>query len=99
MSLESFTVPDVALSNARHDRENGPPYNRVPIRSAWKEFAMMRRGRLTDRKIAQYERKGFYSAEYRAARKELMERKAKKQLNRSGNFDVAGDGRLIYNPH
>lgn len=97
-SLDSFVVPDIALSNSVHDREHGNPYDMAPIRSAWKESAMMRRGKLTDRKIAQYERKGFYSPEYRLARKELMERKSKKQLARSGNFDLV-DGRLIFNPH
>lgn len=96
--IESFAVPDIALSNAGHDREHGNPCDLAPIRSAWMELVLMRRGKLTNRKIAQYERKGFYSPEYRLARKELMERKKKKRLDRTGNFDLV-EGRLIYNPH
>lgn len=92
-----FSIPDVTASNLRHDAEHGNPHELARIRCAWLESHLMRRGKLTDRKIAQYERKGFYSVEYRTARRELQERKAKKRA-RNGSFDVAEDGRLIYNP-
>lgn len=92
-----FSIPDVPASNLRHDQEHGNPYAMSRIRCAWLESHMMRRGKLTDRKIAQYEREGFYSVEYKAARKELQERKAKKRSNRDGNFVLEG-GRMIYDP-
>jgi len=66
------------------------------IRSAWNIGAMLRRGKLTDRKIAQYEKLGYYSAEFRQARRDLQERKRKRR--REGSFDVTDDGRMIYNP-
>ncbi len=96
----TFALPDVAASNDRHDHEHGDPYdfneNRVP--SGWNEARLMRRAPLTDRKIARYEKLGYYSPEYRAARRELQERKAFKRHMRQGNFDVAEGGRLIYRP-
>lgn len=70
-----------------------------PIRPAWNEGRLMRRRALTDRKIAKYESLGYYSAEYRQARRDLQARKrAGAASRRSGNFDVADDGRLIYRP-
>lgn len=62
---------------------------------------MLVRERLSDRKIEQYRKRGFYSAEYRKARRELMNRNAfRDEMNRitSGNFFEADDGRLIYSP-
>ncbi len=95
-----FALPDVAASNDRHDAQHGDPYdfneNRVP--SGWNEAKLMRLAPLTDRKIDRYEKLGYYSPEYRAARRELQERKAAKRANRQGNFDIASDGRLIYRP-
>lgn len=88
-----FPIPDVPASNARHDHEHGDPFGLATIRSAWRESHLMRRGKLTDKTIAKYEKLGFYSAEFRDARRALQERKAKK---RSGHFLIADDGRLIY---
>lgn len=62
---------------------------------------MLIRGRLSDRKIEQYRKQGFYSSEYRQARKQRMKRKVfREEMNRvsSGNFFEAEDGRLIYSP-
>ena len=64
------------------------------VRSGWNVTAMLIRGRLTDKKIAAYERRGWYSAEYRSARRELME---KKKVRREGNFSLR-EGRMIYSP-
>ena len=71
---------------------------RPSIRSSWNEARLSVRKRLTDRKIAEYERRGFYSEEYREARRELWAKQAaKRQSLRNGNF-VERDGRLIYSP-
>jgi hypothetical protein len=99
-----FPMPDIAASNLRHDLAYGDPrdFNQQRIPSGWSEARLMRRKPLTDRKIAKYEALGYYSPEYRQARKDLIERKADKRearrKAREGNFDIAGDGRLIYRP-
>lgn len=64
------------------------------MNSAWRPEMLMRRALLTDRKIEQYRKRGFYDPEYRKARKEFAEKKHRK---RSGNF-VESDGRMIYSP-
>lgn len=69
------------------------------IRTGW--YGTPIRGRiLTDKLIEKYRSLGYYSVEYREARKKLMQRKATtKAFNRaSGNFFQGADGRLIYNP-
>lgn len=65
---------------------------------------------LTDRKIRQYEKEGFYKVEARSARKELRDMRAfRHRLNQvsrdqehmeriSQNIYRAADGRLIYSP-
>ena len=50
--------------------------------------------KLTDKRIAHYEKLGWYSPEFRAARKALMDR----NRVRTGNFTAESDGRLVYNP-
>jgi hypothetical protein len=50
-------------------------------------------GPLTDKKIAEYERAGWYGAEAARARKA----RAEKKLHRKGNF-LEVDGRSIYCP-
>jgi hypothetical protein len=67
------------------------------IRPSWNTVHMLIRGRLTDRKIAQYERLGYYSSEYRTARRERMAKQQSQRLKRDGSF-VTRDGRLIYAP-
>jgi hypothetical protein len=71
------------------------------IRPSWNCEAMLIRGKLTDRKIEEYMRRGFYDPEYRAARKKLMDQKSfvrnMKRISK-GNFMEAEDGRLIYSP-
>ena len=62
-------------------------------RTGWPSVGFMR-GPLTDRKIAKYQKLGYYSAEFREARKELQARKRK----RKGNFVESEDGRLVYSP-
>lgn len=68
------------------------------IGSAWKPHVFVMKGPLTDKKIEQYRAAGYYSKEFREARKELMQQKAAKRQKREGNFNVAEDGRLIYAP-
>lgn len=65
------------------------------IRSGWNISTMLRRGPLTDKKIEKYRKLGYYSNEFRQARKDLMKRKQEK---REGNFRVEKDGRMIYDP-
>ncbi len=83
------------FTNEQHDSrlraEGINPEGRIG--ASWNTQALARRGYLTDKKIAEYQKKGFYSAEYRSARKKLMEQKAK----RKGNF-VERDGSLVYSP-
>ena len=90
---EPLEFPNVTEANARFDREHAQGF--YPIRSGFNPASFIRKGKLTDRKIAQYEKRGYYSADFRAARKEAWQRKAKK---RSGNFDLTDDGRMIYRP-
>lgn len=78
-------------SNFRFDGRQGH------IRSGWNISAMLRRGPLTDRKIAFYEKRGYYSTEFRDARRELMQRKQAKREQREGGF-VIREGRMIYSP-
>jgi hypothetical protein len=67
------------------------------IRSGWNTSALLRRGFLTDRKIEQYRKAGWYSEAYRTARRELMDKKQKQREAREGGF-VRVEGRLIYAP-
>jgi len=90
---------ETKLANARHDAERHSvtmdPY--VPLRSRNVQTAVC--GPLTDKKIARYERAGFYSVEFRTARKELWERRAaKRQSKRDGNWLLFADGRKVYSP-
>lgn len=66
---------------------------RMPL--GWNITRMLMRGRLTDRKIAKYEREGYYSAEIREYRRK---RQAQRQARRDGSFDRMQDGRLIFRP-
>lgn len=77
--------------NAKHFEFDQPGKH---IRSGWNTTAMLVRGRLTDKKIAQYAKRGWYSSEYRAARRERMKSKHSKRV---GAFLVV-DGRMIYSP-
>jgi len=58
------------------------------------------RGPLTDRKIEQYRKLGYYSESFREARHDLMEMKKARRTareERDGNF-LKVDGRLVYSP-
>jgi len=57
------------------------------------QFVNIAMGPLTDKKIDKYREQGWYSEEFRQARRERMQGKSK----RSGSF-VERDGRLIYSP-
>lgn len=73
---------------------------KVRFPSAWNPQKILMRGRLTDKKIQSYESRGFYAADFRAARREMWDRRKVKReeaAKRSGNF-LEVDGRLIYNP-
>jgi len=67
------------------------------IRSSWNTAALLRGRPLTDRRIAQYQKAGYYSPEWQAARREMWARRAARQSERQGNFTVT-DGRMIYSP-
>lgn len=92
---DTFSLPDIPSANAKHDQEHGSPYEFQlgKVGSAWKSDAMSRRGLLTDRKIAKYAQMGYYTEEFREARKKHNE---KKRI-RIGSFVKEGD-RLIYSP-
>ena len=91
---EDLAIPNVAKANFEHDRAH--PTNWQPIRAGFRSDVLIRRGKLTDQKIARYEKLGYYSADFRQARRELWNRRAAKR--RSGNFDLTDDGRMIYRP-
>lgn len=91
---EPIEFINVAEANARFDREHGRDFQ--PIRCGFNPSALIRRGKLTDKKIWKYEQAGYYSAAFKEARKELWKRNAAKR--RSGNFDLTDDGRMIYRP-
>lgn len=88
---------ELAEANARCDAEMAEQGRRVTdrIKCAWKQPTS--NGPLTDRKIERYREQGYYSAEFREARRQHWESKAKKQRKRDGNFTIDG-GRLIYTP-
>lgn len=67
-----------------------------PIRSTWNETRLLVGDRLNDRKIAEYVRRGFYTEEFRQARRDHREKKYPKS-KRTGSF-VERDGRMIYSP-
>lgn len=58
------------------------------------------RGPLTDKQIERYRKMGFYSAEFKQARKELqdMRKRRRDERRRDGNFVKDGEGRMIYAP-
>lgn len=94
---------DLRMAWARHDREMLELG--IDPKTGWsgslktKGFVNNIMGkRLTDAKIAKYEREGFYSQEYREARKKMAEKKHQKRVVRQGNFDVGENGRMIYRP-
>ncbi len=58
---------------------------------------MLIRGPLTDKKIAKYQKQGWYSEAFKEARRELMNKKRSGKLRREGSFVRDGD-RMLYNP-
>ena len=58
---------------------------------------MLIRGPLTDRKINEYAKRGWYSSEYKAARRDRMNKQRSKQAVREGSFLRTGNT-LIYAP-
>ena len=67
-----------------------------PIKSSWNESRLVMRGPLTDKKIEQYKKQGWYSAELKRKRRELIEQK--NAMRREGNWLVTNDGRSVYSP-
>jgi len=53
---------------------------------------------LTDKRIDFYKERGWYSSEFREARRELQAMKQKRQAKRSGNFIEMIDGSLVFSP-
>jgi hypothetical protein len=95
---------ELSAANAQHDEGLRAMHIATDgrINSSWNSSKLALRGMLTDRKIAKYKAAGFYTAEYREARKKAMAKKAfaynaAKTFERKGNFtEIAG--RLIYTP-
>lgn len=71
----------------------------APIRSGWPRAFVGKR--LTDKKIAKYEKLGYYDPAWQQARRELWKSRAEKrktlQERREGNF-INRDGKLIFSP-
>lgn len=74
---------------------NLPP-GLCPIRTASFSLAL-RTHVLTDRDIARYQAQGYYTAEFREARRQLWEKRHSRRREPPSNF-VSHDGRLIYCP-
>src|SRR5688572_8010693 len=96
MSEELLPWSELSEANRRHDEE---PHSVCFDKSArypgtWRDHS--RGPLLTDKRIERYQKKGFYSAEFREARRAYQARKAAQK--RVGNFIKAGDGRFIYCP-
>lgn len=70
---------------------------RPRIGSSWNVSRLIVKGELTDRKIKQYQKRGWYSQEFKDARKEFLAKKANRRAKRDGSFLSEG-GRLIYSP-
>lgn len=70
----------------------------APIRSGWNESLMILKGPLTDRKIGQYQKQGWYSQEMKEKRRERQEKKRARWQKREGNFVVDKTGSKIYSP-
>lgn len=68
----------------------------APIRSSWNAERLAQRGYLTDKIIERRIKEGWYSDEFRKARREMMAAAAAAK-RRKGNFEEV-DGRLIYRP-
>lgn len=66
------------------------------MRSSWSETKLVMRGPLTDRKIEQYQKRGWYSEAFKQARRERMAKKA--TMRREGSWVHMEDGRTIYSP-
>jgi hypothetical protein len=67
------------------------------IRPSWNPEALLIKGELTDTKIEPYRKAGFYSAELKAARREVQARKQAERDRANPNF-IKRDGRLILQP-
>lgn len=72
--------------------------NRPHIRTSWNSTRFLIRGKLTDKAIEKYREKGWYSQEFRDARRELMQKKQAKRAKRDGSFLITDEGRMIYSP-
>jgi hypothetical protein len=86
----------IRAANARFDAEHHSVCmdDRTKMKSSWRSFGHIK-GELTDRKIAKYEKAGFYSPEATLERRVLQAQKAARK--RHGNFVESG-GRFIYSP-
>ena len=94
MTGELPILESIEDANRRHDAQHGNPYDYQlsRIRCAWNEGRVVQKKPLTDKAIEKYIKAGYYTGEFKEARRELMKRKGK----RTGNFEKAEDGRLIY---
>lgn len=72
--------------------------NSVRLKSSWNPGRFLVGKKLTDRRIEQYRKAGWYSEEFREARRELMAKNRVKRAVREGSFLKQQDGRLIYAP-
>jgi len=100
LSSGVIATGQILAANSRFDRTNPGWKSTGPMKPGWSEQAVLRRGRLTDRQIARYQERGWYKEDFKLARLEIAEKKARETLNfqaKQDNFEVR-DGRLIYNP-
>lgn len=100
MNDEQFITPETIEANKRWDAEIGQHTismdPRVPLRA--RQFSNIVGAKLTDKKIEQYRQRGFYSQEFKEARKQHMARVSSKKPKRVGNFLLFSDGRQVYSP-
>lgn len=83
MNTDSFVFiseQDIADANRRHDQLHDPPlqFEVARLHSSWNPAKLVRRGPLTDKKIAKYERESWHDEDFKQARLERMNKKAKR---------------------
>ena len=103
MNDRDYISPEILAANDRFDREH-PDWKREArseLRPGYREYLLMRRGKLTDKQITKYQALGWYSDAFREARRERVAKKTARSqaylAKREGNFTLT-NGRMIYNP-
>lgn len=92
------TTPTLCMEDSVTDLTSPYHYKRYKTPSCYDNIV----GKpLSDKRINHYQSAGWYSAEAKFARREAAKMRAENKARknrRSGNFEIAEDGRMIYKP-